>query len=128
MYVEEVVEGVWCVFQSDVPEASHLAGSSSLLLRLPHLTRKMKNMSVQLVKKNPLPELSEDLDMFTGKEPCLSQSPVGVREEESEVLVRGRRRGRCWCERGGEGGVGVREEESEVLTVGAGCCFRGDHQ
>ncbi|XP_067097253.1 midasin [Osmerus mordax] len=53
--------------QSDVPETSHLADPSSLLVRLPHLTRKMKNMSVQLVKNNPLPELSEDLDMFTGE-------------------------------------------------------------
>ena len=81
--VEEVVEGVlWRVFQSDAPEPSHLADPSSLLARLPHLTRKMKNMSVQLVKKNPLPELSEDLDMFTGKEPCLSESPVGESREK----------------------------------------------
>lgn len=40
---------------------------SSLQGRLPLLTRKMRKMCVTLVKKNPLPELSEDLDVFTGK-------------------------------------------------------------
>ncbi|KAM3861280.1 midasin [Diretmus argenteus] len=41
--------------------------SSSLQGRLPVLTRKMKKMCVQLVKKNPAPELAEDLDIFTGE-------------------------------------------------------------
>uniref|UniRef100_A0A674E0K9 Midasin n=1 Tax=Salmo trutta TaxID=8032 RepID=A0A674E0K9_SALTR len=40
---------------------------SSLQGRLPLLTRKMRKMCVTLVKKNPLPELSEDLDVFTGE-------------------------------------------------------------
>uniref|UniRef100_A0A8C1W377 Midasin n=1 Tax=Cyprinus carpio TaxID=7962 RepID=A0A8C1W377_CYPCA len=39
---------------------------SSLQARLPVLTRKMKKLCVQLVKKTTLPELSEDLDQFTG--------------------------------------------------------------
>ncbi|XP_062857908.1 midasin [Trichomycterus rosablanca] len=38
---------------------------SSLRARLPVLTKKMRKMCVQLVKKAPLPELSEDLDQFT---------------------------------------------------------------
>uniref|UniRef100_A0A8B9KV40 Midasin n=1 Tax=Astyanax mexicanus TaxID=7994 RepID=A0A8B9KV40_ASTMX len=41
---------------------------SSLQARLPILTKKMRKMCVQLVKTAPLPELSEDLDQFTGKE------------------------------------------------------------
>nr|XP_046228345.1 midasin isoform X2 [Scatophagus argus] len=40
---------------------------SSLQGRLPVLTRKMKKMCVQLLKKNPAPELAEDLDCFTGE-------------------------------------------------------------
>ncbi|KAJ8008932.1 hypothetical protein DPEC_G00083550 [Dallia pectoralis] len=40
---------------------------SSLQGRLPLLTRKMRKMCVALVRKNPLPELSEDLDVFTGE-------------------------------------------------------------
>uniref|UniRef100_A0A3Q3NKD3 Midasin n=1 Tax=Labrus bergylta TaxID=56723 RepID=A0A3Q3NKD3_9LABR len=38
---------------------------SSLQARLPVLTRKMKKMCVQLLKKSPVPELTEDLDCFT---------------------------------------------------------------
>lgn len=41
--------------------------SSSLQGRLPSLTKKMKKMCVQLHKINPAPELTEDLDCFTGK-------------------------------------------------------------
>ncbi|KAM9551495.1 midasin-like isoform 2-T2 [Salvelinus alpinus] len=54
--------------QSESPEEG-LAGvePSSLQGRLPLLTRKMRKMCVTLVKKNPLPELSEDLDVFTGE-------------------------------------------------------------
>uniref|UniRef100_A0A3B3CZB6 Midasin n=1 Tax=Oryzias melastigma TaxID=30732 RepID=A0A3B3CZB6_ORYME len=37
----------------------------SLQARLPALFRKMKKMCVQLLKKSPLPELTEDLDCFT---------------------------------------------------------------
>ncbi|KAI3364212.1 hypothetical protein L3Q82_010816 [Scortum barcoo] len=39
--------------------------ASSLQGRLPVLTRKMRKMCVQLLKKNPVPELAEDLDYFT---------------------------------------------------------------
>ncbi|XP_047429048.1 midasin isoform X2 [Mugil cephalus] len=41
--------------------------ASSLQGRLPHLSRKMKKLCIQLVKKNPAPELAEDLDYFTGE-------------------------------------------------------------
>ncbi|XP_029902559.1 midasin isoform X2 [Myripristis murdjan] len=51
--------------QNEVSEESIEA--SSLQGRLPVLTRKMKKMCVQLVKKNPVPELAEDLDIFTGE-------------------------------------------------------------
>lgn len=52
--------------QSDGPdEVPSSTESSSLQARLPSLTRKMRKMCVQLVKKAPLPELSEDLDQFT---------------------------------------------------------------
>lgn len=39
----------------------------SLQARLPTLTRKMMKMCSQLQKKNPAPELAEDLDCFTGE-------------------------------------------------------------
>ncbi|KAM4713456.1 midasin isoform 2-T2 [Anableps anableps] len=42
-------------------------GSSSLQARLPVLFRKMKKMCIQLLKKNSVPELAEDLDHFTGE-------------------------------------------------------------
>ncbi|KAF4092103.1 hypothetical protein AMELA_G00017110 [Ameiurus melas] len=52
--------------QSDGPdEATSSMEPSSLQARLPSLTRKMRKMCVQLVKKAPLPELSEDLEQFT---------------------------------------------------------------
>uniref|UniRef100_A0A3Q4BJ07 Midasin n=1 Tax=Mola mola TaxID=94237 RepID=A0A3Q4BJ07_MOLML len=41
--------------------------ASSLQGRLPALTRKMKKMCMQLLKKNTVPELAEDLDCFTGE-------------------------------------------------------------
>ncbi|KAM4633655.1 midasin [Polymixia lowei] len=41
--------------------------TSSLQSRLPVLTRKMRKMCVKLVKTNPVPELSEDLDIFTSE-------------------------------------------------------------
>lgn len=40
---------------------------SSLQGRLPSLTKKMKKLCVQLHKINQAPELTEDLDYFTGK-------------------------------------------------------------
>ncbi|KAJ3606919.1 hypothetical protein NHX12_026435, partial [Muraenolepis orangiensis] len=40
---------------------------STLQGRLPVLTRKMRKMCVRLVKKDPVPELAEDLDIFTGE-------------------------------------------------------------
>uniref|UniRef100_A0A3Q3KQB7 Midasin n=1 Tax=Mastacembelus armatus TaxID=205130 RepID=A0A3Q3KQB7_9TELE len=41
--------------------------ASSLQGRLPVLARKMKKMCLQLLQKNPVPELAEDLDYFTGE-------------------------------------------------------------
>ncbi|XP_039980712.1 midasin isoform X5 [Xiphias gladius] len=41
--------------------------ASSLQQRLPALARKMKKICVQLLEKNPVPELAEDLDCFTGE-------------------------------------------------------------
>ncbi|XP_035472851.1 midasin isoform X1 [Scophthalmus maximus] len=41
--------------------------ASSLQGRLPVLTRKMKKICTQHVKKNPVPELAEDLDYFTSE-------------------------------------------------------------
>ncbi|XP_042084236.1 midasin isoform X2 [Haplochromis burtoni] len=41
--------------------------ASSLQISLPVLSRKMKKMCIQLLKKNPVPELAEDLDCFTGE-------------------------------------------------------------
>ncbi|XP_012709437.2 midasin isoform X1 [Fundulus heteroclitus] len=43
------------------------AGSSSLQARLPVLFRRMKKMCIQLLKKNSVPELAEDLDHFTSE-------------------------------------------------------------
>ncbi len=58
--------------QADGPEElSSDKEPSSLQARLPVLTRKMKKLCVQLVKKTTLPELSEDLDQFTGITVCL---------------------------------------------------------
>lgn len=57
--------------QADGPEElSSDKESSSLQARLPVLTRKMKKLCVQLVKKTALSELSEDLDQFTGITVC----------------------------------------------------------
>ncbi|CAK6975580.1 Hypothetical predicted protein [Scomber scombrus] len=51
--------------QNEDPEEG--VEGASLQGRLPVLTRKMKKMCVQLLKKNPAPELAEDLDCFTGE-------------------------------------------------------------
>ncbi|XP_037836777.1 midasin isoform X2 [Kryptolebias marmoratus] len=40
---------------------------SSLQARLPVLSRKMKEVCIQVLKQNPVPELAEDLDYFTCK-------------------------------------------------------------
>ncbi|XP_051581140.1 midasin isoform X2 [Myxocyprinus asiaticus] len=54
--------------QSDGPEElPSETKPSSLQARLPVLTRKMKKLCVQLIKKTSLPELSEDLDQFTAE-------------------------------------------------------------
>ncbi|XP_016427493.1 midasin-like [Sinocyclocheilus rhinocerous] len=54
--------------QADGPEElSSDKEPSSLQARLPVLTKKMKKLCVQLVKKTTLPELSEDLDQFTAE-------------------------------------------------------------
>ncbi|KAJ8270795.1 hypothetical protein GJAV_G00119370 [Gymnothorax javanicus] len=50
--------------QEEVPSGLE---PSSLQDRLPFLTRRMRKMCVQLVKKGPVPELSEDLDQFTAE-------------------------------------------------------------
>ncbi|XP_023122208.2 midasin [Amphiprion ocellaris] len=51
--------------QNEGPEEETEA--ASLQGRLPVLSRKMKKMCIQLLKKNPVPELAEDLDYFTGE-------------------------------------------------------------
>ncbi|KAM7394956.1 hypothetical protein PAMA_006612 [Pampus argenteus] len=51
--------------QNEGPEEG--VEAASLQGRLPVLARKMKKMCVQLLKKNPAPELAEDLDCFTGE-------------------------------------------------------------
>uniref|UniRef100_A0A671LK54 Midasin n=1 Tax=Sinocyclocheilus anshuiensis TaxID=1608454 RepID=A0A671LK54_9TELE len=51
----------------DLQELSSDKEPSSLQARLPVLTRKMKKLCFQLVKKTTLPELSEDLDQFTAE-------------------------------------------------------------
>ncbi|XP_041831629.1 LOW QUALITY PROTEIN: midasin [Melanotaenia boesemani] len=51
--------------QNGDPDES--AAASSLLARLPVLSRKMKKMCIQLTRKNAAPELAEDLDCFTGE-------------------------------------------------------------
>lgn len=55
-----------CTFQDEGPDEG--VEASSLQGRLPVLARKMKKMCAQLLKKNPVPELAEDLDYFTGEE------------------------------------------------------------
>uniref|UniRef100_A0A665VA47 Midasin n=1 Tax=Echeneis naucrates TaxID=173247 RepID=A0A665VA47_ECHNA len=51
--------------QNEGPEEG--VEASSLQGRLPVLARKMKKMCVQLLKNHPVPELTEDLDCFTGE-------------------------------------------------------------
>ncbi|KAM9704373.1 midasin [Menidia menidia] len=41
--------------------------ASSLQARLPHLSRKMEKMCSRLLKKNPVPQLAEHLDIFTSE-------------------------------------------------------------
>uniref|UniRef100_A0A665V858 Midasin n=1 Tax=Echeneis naucrates TaxID=173247 RepID=A0A665V858_ECHNA len=56
----------WSIKQSNEgPEEG--VEASSLQGRLPVLARKMKKMCVQLLKNHPVPELTEDLDCFTGE-------------------------------------------------------------
>lgn len=55
------------MLQNEGPDEG--AEASSLQGRLPALTRKMKKKCVQLLKKNPVPDLAEDLDCFTGNKP-----------------------------------------------------------
>ncbi|KAF3702507.1 Midasin Dynein-related AAA-ATPase MDN1 MIDAS-containing protein [Channa argus] len=53
----------------DLPNEGLEEGVEASLLqgRLPILTRKMKKLCCQLLKKHPVPELAEDLDCFTGE-------------------------------------------------------------
>ncbi|GAA6099361.1 midasin isoform X1 [Tachysurus ichikawai] len=54
--------------QSDgLEEVTRSKEPTSLQARLPTLTKKMRKMCMQMVKKTPLPELSEDLDQFTAE-------------------------------------------------------------
>ncbi|XP_061563343.1 midasin [Cololabis saira] len=53
--------------QSEEPGDGAEAAAASLQARLPVLSRRMKKMCCQLLKKDPLPELVEDLDCFTGE-------------------------------------------------------------
>ncbi|TRZ01341.1 hypothetical protein DNTS_001208 [Danionella cerebrum] len=53
--------------QADGPTEATSEEPSSLQARLPVLTRRMKKLCVQLVKKTTQPELSEDLDQFTAE-------------------------------------------------------------
>uniref|UniRef100_A0A3Q3ARQ7 Midasin n=1 Tax=Kryptolebias marmoratus TaxID=37003 RepID=A0A3Q3ARQ7_KRYMA len=56
----------WSVKQSNEgPEEG--VEVSSLQARLPVLSRKMKEVCIQVLKQNPVPELAEDLDYFTCK-------------------------------------------------------------
>uniref|UniRef100_A0A8D3BW26 Midasin n=1 Tax=Scophthalmus maximus TaxID=52904 RepID=A0A8D3BW26_SCOMX len=56
----------WSIKQSDEGLEEGVE-ASSLQGRLPVLTRKMKKICTQHVKKNPVPELAEDLDYFTSE-------------------------------------------------------------
>uniref|UniRef100_A0A7N6BG26 Midasin n=1 Tax=Anabas testudineus TaxID=64144 RepID=A0A7N6BG26_ANATE len=56
----------WSIKQSN-EDAEEGVEASSLQGRLPVLTRKMKKFCIQLLKKDPMPELAEDLDCFTGE-------------------------------------------------------------
>lgn len=50
-------------------DAEEGVDAASLQARLPLLSRKMKKMCNQLLRKHPVPELAEDLDVFTGMKP-----------------------------------------------------------
>ncbi|XP_003200751.2 midasin [Danio rerio] len=65
--LKEALPGKGRDLQADGPEELSSENPSSLQARLPVLTRKMKKLCVQLVKKTSLPELSEDLDQFTAE-------------------------------------------------------------
>lgn len=69
-FVTQISQGyfhfIFSAFQNEGPDEG--VEASSLQGRLPSLTRKMKKMCAQLQKKNPAPELAEDLDCFTGNE------------------------------------------------------------
>lgn len=65
--LKEAFPGKGRDLQADGPEELSSEDPSSLQARLPVLTRRMKKLCVQLVKKTSLPELSEDLDQFTAE-------------------------------------------------------------
>ncbi|XP_057208356.1 midasin isoform X2 [Triplophysa rosa] len=66
--LREALPGKSRDLQVDGPEElSSDEDPSSLQARLPVLTRKMRKLCVQLVKKTSVPELSEDLDQFTAE-------------------------------------------------------------
>lgn len=54
-----------CLFQNVGPDEG--AEASSLQARLPALSRKMKKICIRVQRQNPVPDLAEDLDYFTGK-------------------------------------------------------------
>uniref|UniRef100_A0A1A7W7P3 Midasin homolog n=1 Tax=Iconisemion striatum TaxID=60296 RepID=A0A1A7W7P3_9TELE len=63
--LKNILSGREQAVQMESPEG--VVQASSLQARLPSLARKMKKISVQVLKKDPVPELTEDLDYFTGK-------------------------------------------------------------
>uniref|UniRef100_A0A8C4E441 Midasin n=1 Tax=Dicentrarchus labrax TaxID=13489 RepID=A0A8C4E441_DICLA len=64
---ETPIHRVHRALKSVLPGKDEEVEASSLQGRLPVLSRKMKKMCVQLLKKHPVPELAEDLDCFTGE-------------------------------------------------------------
>nr|XP_015209182.1 PREDICTED: midasin [Lepisosteus oculatus] len=66
--LQRVIPGRGKISKAEVPqEGPTPLDPSSLQVRLPFLTGKMKKMCVNLVKKSPLPELTEELDQFTAE-------------------------------------------------------------
>uniref|UniRef100_A0A3Q4MRM4 Midasin n=1 Tax=Neolamprologus brichardi TaxID=32507 RepID=A0A3Q4MRM4_NEOBR len=59
--------------------------ASSLQISLPVLSRKMKKMCIQLLKKNPVPELAEDLDCFTGEKSLTINTSADKDKQKAEI-------------------------------------------
>uniref|UniRef100_A0A7N8X771 Midasin n=1 Tax=Mastacembelus armatus TaxID=205130 RepID=A0A7N8X771_9TELE len=65
--LKSIMPGKGRDLQVQIDSAEEGVEASSLQGRLPVLARKMKKMCLQLLQKNPVPELAEDLDYFTGE-------------------------------------------------------------